>query len=849
MQIFDCFTERGFQLNPSVQAAYAKYFADKTWTKPRFGGGIIPEYAEITAYNDPRELTLDELTALNADFRKDYAEYSDAAIVVVGRPGSEAGNGYYPGKDGLAEGVSTVTGNILSLSDEEMAMINEAKANFDKVIVLVNATNPMEIANLKDDPDIDAIVWIGFPGAYGFYGVADVLNGTVSPSAHLGDVMAKNSALAPAMANYGNIPWTNAADFAADANVNSYLIEAEGICAGYRYYETRYEDYVIGRDQSGEYDYSVVAFPFGHGLSYTTFAYSDMKVTRQADSDSYVVTLTVTNTGSAAGREPVQIYLQKPYIEGNLEKASVELAGFTKTKLLQPGESETVRVTVNGEFFRTYDAVDAQTYVLDPGDYYLAAGYNAHDALNNILASQGFSPESTGGRMTAAGNASLAAVALHLDQRDAVTYAVAAETGEPITNLFDFADINRYEHRGDNQVTYLSRADWAGTWPKKPVKLSVANEGMMSDMASHKPLPNDPEAVSPLYNIDSGSQLIAMRGLPYDHSTWDILLDQLTYEEQALLVTNAAFGTSALDSIALKETKASDGPTAVSASITAVSFPNEGIWASSFDVELIERIGDFLAEDARLNGVDTMYAPGVNIHRTPFGGRAHEYFSEDPLLTAYAAMAEVKGMQKKGVIPVLKQYAFNDEESARNGIGIWLNEQAAREIYLLPFEYAMRPSMGAGALGAMSSFNRVGALWTGASKALQLDISRNEWNFQGYFITDMASSNGALFMTFDDGVFNGTDLFLGSGSKTALKEWKSNIPFRNRVREAVHRVLYVTVNGNAVMNGVSPSSQVVLVTPWWAMALLAAIAASAVIALGSVVVHIWFILEDKRSKA
>ena len=301
----------------------------------------------------------------------------------------------------------------------------------------------------------------------------------------------------------------------------------------------------------------------------------------------------------------MQIYLQKPYIEGGLEKASVALAGFTKTKLLQPGESETVRVTVNGEFFRTYDAVDAQTYVLDPGDYYLAAGYNAHDALNNILASQGFSPESTGGRMTAAGNASLAAVALHLDQRDAVTYAVAAETGEPITNLFDFADINRYEHRGDNQVTYLSRADWAGTWPKKPVKLSVATEGMMSDMASHKPLPNDPEAVSPPYNIDSGSQLIAMRGLPYDHSTWDILLDQLTYEEQALLVTNAAFGTSALDSIALKETKASDGPTAVSASITAVSFPNEGIWASSFDVELIERIGDFLAEDARLNGVDT----------------------------------------------------------------------------------------------------------------------------------------------------------------------------------------------------------------------------------------------------
>ena len=319
VQIFDCFTERGFQLNPSVQAAYAKYFADKTWTKPRFGGGIIPEYAEITAYNDPRELTLDELTALNADFRKDYAEYSDAAIVVVGRPGSEAGNGYYPGKDGLAEGVSTVTGNILSLSDEEMAMINEAKANFDKVIVLVNATNPMEIANLKDDPDIDAIVWIGFPGAYGFYGVADVLNGTVSPSAHLGDVMAKNSALAPAMANYGNIPWTNAADFAAEANVNSYLIEAEGIYAGYRYYETRYADIVLGNGgaeakagtyanadgtvatEDGTWDYTnEVVYPFGYGLSYTTFEQTLDSVTIADDKKTATVTVTVKNTGDVA---------------------------------------------------------------------------------------------------------------------------------------------------------------------------------------------------------------------------------------------------------------------------------------------------------------------------------------------------------------------------------------------------------------------------------------------------------------------------------------------------------------------------------------------------------------------
>ena len=222
VQITQCFQDRGFQLNPSTLAAYQKFFADKEWTKPRFGGGIIPEYAEITSYNDPHEFTMDEVLALNADFRKDYADYADAAIVVVGRPGSEGG-AYYAGQEGLAEGVKTQTGNILGLSENEVALIEEAKANFDKVIVLVNAVNPMEIGSLKNDPGIDAVVWIGFPGAYGFYGVADVLNGTVAPSAHLGDTIAANTAVDPAMQSAGNIPWANAADFVADQNVNSYL--------------------------------------------------------------------------------------------------------------------------------------------------------------------------------------------------------------------------------------------------------------------------------------------------------------------------------------------------------------------------------------------------------------------------------------------------------------------------------------------------------------------------------------------------------------------------------------------------------------------------------------------------
>lgn len=288
------------------------------------------------------------------------------------------------------------------------------------------------------------------------------------------------------------------------------------------------------------------------------------------------------------------------------------------------------------------------------------------------------------------------------------------------------------------------------------------------------------------------------------------------------LVTNGAFGTSFIGSVNAEATKASDGPTGVIDSITSSVMPGEGVWASSFNTDLIEEVGDIIAEDARINDFDTMYAPGVNLHRTPFGGRANEYFSEDPYLTAMSAVAEIKGMQAKGVISVIKHFAFNEAESARNGISVWLNEQAARELYLMPFEYAMRPSIGA-TYGAMSSFNRAGTIWTGASRALQMDIARDEWDYQGYFITDMADGNGALYMVYTDGIYNGTDLFLGNGSKSALAKWRNNAAFRMRVREAAHRVLYVNTNFNSCMNGIASDTKIVEIIPWWQATLIALI--------------------------
>ena len=347
VQIFDAFTERGFQLNPSMLAAYEKFFEGKEWTTPQFGGGILPAYAEVTAYDDPCELTLSELEKLNPDYNSEYTQYGDAAIVVVGRVGGEGGDGYYPGEAGRADGVETVTGNILSLSNEEMEIIEEAKANFDKVIVLVNATNPMELGNLQEDPEIDAIMWIGYPGAYGFYGVADVLNGTVSPSAHLGDTFAKNSALAPAMANYGNIPWENAGEFSETASVNSYLIEAEGIYAGYRYYETRYADIVLGNggsdasagtyanadgtvaSEDGTWDYAnEVVYPFGYGLSYTEFEQTLDSVEILGTKETATVTVTTKNTGDVAGKAVVQLYASAPYTDYDKENHIEKADGF-----------------------------------------------------------------------------------------------------------------------------------------------------------------------------------------------------------------------------------------------------------------------------------------------------------------------------------------------------------------------------------------------------------------------------------------------------------------------------------------------------------------------------------------
>lgn len=764
--------------------------------------------------------------------RSSISETGGTAVAVVGRLGGEGADVSTKKSDGY-------DGSYLSLTSEEIEALSELTrmkkaGELDSIVVLINTALVFETAFLEDDwtvevngsactVDVDACLWVGNAGMGGITAIAKALVGEVNPSGKLPDTYVKDNFSAPATASWVlqntagtfSAKYQNSELLTSDAQ-SRFGVYVEGIYVGYRYYETRCEDVVLGRAGAGTYDYSgTVSRPFGYGLSYTDFAYSDYTV--KETEVGYEASVTVTNTGDVAGKEVVQLYLQKPYtdydIATGVEKASVELCGFAKTRSLAPGESQTLTIAVDKEQLKTYDANGYQTYILEAGDYYLAIGTSAHDALNNILARKGMT---LADGMDAEGNAAFAAQIGQDITLDVTTYAVSAETGNEITNRLDFADINKYEGRGDNAVTYVSRSDWEGTFPKAAIELTVT-EQMAADLQSMRAIIEEADAELPTYGAANGLSLIMLRGESYDAETWDDLLDQMTWEDQRNLVMLAGYGSKGIASVSLPEIKTQDGPTGVVDSAEDVSFCSEGIWAASFNLDIIEKVGCALGEDALNAGVTGMYLPGVNIHRTPFGGRAHEYFSEDPYLSGMAVAAEIKGVQDQGVIPYVKHYVFNDQEDSRIGIGIWLNEQSARELYLKPFEYAVAPSRG-NAHGLMSSFNRAGCIWTSASSALTEDILRGEMGFDGVVLTDMALGQNA-YMSYD-AIAQGTDLFLDpTGSQSQFDTYADSVTFRNAVREAVHRYLYVIANHSAAMNGLSAASEIVPVTPWWQMPL------------------------------
>ena len=771
-----------------------------------------------------------------------FPQYGDAAIVVLSRSsgeGADLPNSLEALRDYMTDG------DYLQLCAEERALLDnlmqlKQDGVFKKVIVILNSSSTLQL-DFIDDYDIDALLWVGNLGLNGIPAVADILAGKVNPSGRIVDTFQKDNHAAPAMQNYDAYPYTNAAELglAAAQNNNAlgidkcnqnYVVYQEGIYVGYRYFETRYEDYVLGRGNAGDYDYDkLVAFPFGSGLSYTTFDYSDFKITDQGS--TILAEVDVTNTGKVDGKHAVQIYFQSPYtqydIDNGVEKAAVELCGFDK-KEIAAGKTEHFAIEIRKDDLTSYDSNLAKTYIMDAGDYYFTVASDAHNAVNNILMAKGADTA----RMSGTGDAALTAT-WTLDEMDTITYAVSAYTGNAITNLFEDADLNKYAGAEGQTVTYLCRNDWQGTFPTTQ-SLRVT-DAMWADGLTHNAEERTAivEKMKTLYwqgatlpESGTGGALKAIDFVEtrYEDSAWDKLVSQISYGDMLNTIYNGAYNTHALPAINLPATMEADGPTGYTKSLmggsSGMAFTSEDVIAASYSRELACLIGKCMAEDmmhsnqnSDSTSVAGIYAPGLNIHRSQYLGRHNEYYSEDGWLSGEIAASQVQGIRSKGVLAFAKHFALNDQEQGRYGISVWANEQSIREVYLEAFEGAIR----GGAMNVMTSFNRIGVVWSGAHYGLMTGILRDEWGMEGAAITDM--SMNAKWMDYRMGVLAGQDIWCGQKGSMGTLDGSENDP---AIASAVHRAMKNIVYSVTRTNAMNVGDAVVLtVTPTWKIALYA----------------------------
>lgn len=762
-------------------------------------------------------------------------------IFVVGRVGGE-------GNDVTVTIDDTLDDDYLKLNENELSILEGLKELKDdgkirSITMIINSANPMSVGFLNDEAyGVDAALWVGSVGQTGIYAVGDVISGKTNPSGSLPDTWWVDNQLNPVQNNFGSYTYADANNFDLGTNANKfnqYVVYQEGIYVGYKYTETRYEDVVMGTPNAGDFNYnSVVGYPFGFGLSYTSFSFSDMQVekTGEGRQTSYDVSVKVTNTGAVAGKKTVQVYAQKPYTEydkqNGIEKAAVELAGYGKTAILQPGESEVVKVNVPEYFLTSYDATGTGVYILDEGHYYLTVADDSHAAANNILAAKGMTTENG---MTAAGDASLT---YGMDYTfDAETYATSYGTGSEVKSLFADADVNRYEGSGDNSVVYYSRSNWAGTVTSGPVQLAMTAQIAADAKLDDSDLPDATGMEFPTMGVSANLQLVNMMDYDYDDPQWDIFMDQLTYEQMAKLCANGLRMTINIDAIGKPLTVDHNGPSGVTQKysvgengyavqtndpqkdIKGTCYPCNGIIAATFNDELIREVGELIGEDAMWAGYAGLYGTGLNIHRSPYAGRVFEYYSEDGTLTGLVDAAETLGIQSKGVYVYNKHFVLNDQENNRAGIATWINEQALRENYLRAFEL---PIVNADAKCVMTAFNRLGAQWAGAYTELLTDWLRGEAGMEGFAVTDMYDDT---YMVKANEVVAGNDIpdnYVGDDiSQFAAYGPNGTTPnaaVAQALRTSSKRVLYTVLHSRG-MDGISSNTQIVSVTPWWQMTL------------------------------
>lgn len=799
-----------------------------------------------------------------------FKDYNDAAIITLGRYSGEQQDFAAGGDsnkdiemDANGDPIDTEGMRMLALHQQERDVIKLAKdSGFKNIIVLLNTATTMEIDELED-LGVTACLWVGYPGYTGFEGVAKLLSGEYDPSGRMVDTFATNSLSSPAMRNYGSFTYSNV----TEDGQNKYLVYAEGIYLGYKYYETRYYDQIMNRynasSSKGCYGSTTswnyadeITYPFGYGASYTTFNETLENVAWNKDKHQVVFTVNVTNNGSSnysgKSKDVVELYVSLPYAEGNAEKSAIQLIGYGKTKELASGESQKLTITVDDYLFATYDknatnGADASKkgcYVFDSGDYYFAIGKDSHDAVNNVLAAQGASGLFDEKKNSVTGDASKTKK-VSLASLDNVTYAKSPDTGEIVYNHFEDFDIN---HFIANTVTYMTRSNW-NTYPSRIDNLTV-NDEIKAILDGHTyTKPSDaPDVTSYNYSkkYDTPITLSDMKKVDYeDNEAWDKFIDQLT-PTQLAKIPGEKFGNDAITELGVPSTTAADGPDGIQGA-QGFSHVSEVVSTSTFNDELIKARGKFMAEDGMACGQNGVYGFGANMHRTPYAGRNFEYYSEDTTLSYLAGAVQTKAATDKGLTTYVKHFCANDQEVWRNGNSTIMEEQAYRQGPLKAFEGSFTKG---GSLGTMTSNARVGFRVVSMDYDTMTTVLRNEWGFKGVAMTD--SSKGSRYYLYtNESVVAGIDQFNNDETRGTTDLKNSLIKDKDgylwgKCRTIAKHYFY-TISRNFCMYG-DEDIVVEETTSWWKTATIALVASLGGLAVISLGLSITFDALDKRKE-
>ena len=804
VSLLDGMKQAGLKTNTELSKLYTDYRKDRPEVGMFAQDWTLPEV--------PAKQYSDKLVS-------DAKDFSDEAVVVLTRVGGEGAD--LP-TDMKAKGITYKNNSkdyddfqkgesFLQLSKTERDMIDLVTSNFKKVTLVYNGANTFQFDFLNDYPQIQSVVWCPPAGQTGFSALGEVLAGETNPSGKTSDTFLKNLTKSVSYNNFGKFEYTNMADKAAKYKgftgddvtaIPGFVNYSEGIYVGYKFYETASDEGLINYDDT-------VAFPFGYGLSYTSF---DQKL----DSVKYkggkvTVTATVTNTGDKAGKDVVEVYYNPPYTDGVIEKASKNLAGFEKTKELQPGESQKVTVKFDDDDMASYDYKGAKAYVLEKGDYDISIQSDSHHVIDHKA----------------------------ITVKDTVTYDSDSNThnGDKTVATNQFDDV-----AGD--VTYLSRADHFANYKEATAaptnfKMSDKAKETFYNNSNYDPKKFDKDSDKmPTTGAKNGLKLSDMYGKDYDDADWDKLLDQLTFDDMDNLIANGGYGTQAVKSVGKIQLTDADGPASLNNNFTGVGsigFPASTAFACTWNKDLAKQFGE-MAHDMHVAG---WYAPAMNIHRNAFSGRTFEYFSEDSLLSGVMASSEISGAKSKGVYSFMKHFALNDQETKRTEmLCTWTNEQAMREIYLKPFEMSVKEG---GAQAVMSSFNYIGNTYAGADSALLQTVLRGEWGFKGFVLTDYFGGYG--YQNADQEVRAGNDSMLATTKITNHITDKSATSVK-AMRQAAHNILYTAANSWQYANG-EPK----VATPIWKTAMYVAWGVTAVLVIGLEIVAIKRYLNRKKAVA